>query len=139
MKSDGNKRTMHRESIPRPTDGELSILNVLWQQGPSTVREVLVRLEPTRAVGYTTVLKLMQIMVDKGLLVRDESQRSHVYAAAVSEGDTQRQLLDHLMERAFGGSARKLVQQALSTKPASARELAEIRSLLDHLEKNAGD
>jgi predicted transcriptional regulator len=117
--------------LPRPTDGELAILRVLWMRGPSTVREVLEILGPN--TGYTTALKFMQIMTDKGLLRRDDSERTHVYAAALPEEATQRQLLSDLLERAFQGSAAKLVMQALSSKRASAEELAEIRSLLDQI------
>ena len=116
---------------PRPTDAELAILRVLWSRGPSTVRHVLDALNEERATGYTTVLKLLQIMTDKALVCRDESDRSHVYRAAFSEADTQRQLLDDLMDRAFGGSAMQLVMRALSGRKASQADLAEIRRLLD--------
>ena len=119
---------------PRPTDGELAILRALWQLGPATVRQVQEALNPDKETGYTTVLKLMQIMHEKGLLTRDESERTHVYRAALSEEQTQRQLVDHLLERAFGGSARQLVMQVLSSRKASSRELAQIRVLLDELE-----
>ena len=122
------------KQIPRPTDAELAILNVLWERGPSTVREVHDALSSTQATGYTTILKLMQIMTDKGLVVRDESQRAHVYEARHSEQRTQRQLLTDLADRAFGGSPAKLVMQALSGRKASADELNEIRELLDRLE-----
>ena len=120
---------------PRPTDAELAILNVLWQRGPSTVRDVYEALSASQGTGYTTVLKLMQIMTEKGLVVRDESQRAHVYMAKQSERRTQRQLLGDLMDRAFGGSSAKLVLNALSDHPASAQELRNIRALLDQLEK----
>ena len=116
---------------PRPTDAELSILRVLWTRGPSTVRQVLDALTEERATGYTTVLKLLQIMTEKRLVSRDESDRTHVYRAQLSEAATQRQLLDDLMERAFGGSATQLVMRALSDRKASPAELAEIRRLLD--------
>lgn len=116
---------------PRPTDAELAILRVLWTRGPSTVRHVLDALNEERATGYTTVLKLLQIMTDKALVNRDESDRSHVYRAALSEADTQRQLLDDLTDRAFGGSAMQLVMRALSGRKASKADLAEIRRLLD--------
>lgn len=122
---------------PLPTDAELAILRVLWARGPSTVREVQERLdEPS---GYTTVLKLLQIMHEKGLVTRDESRRAHVYTAAVSEERAQRQLLDDLMSRAFGGSAQKLVMRALSSEGVSAGELEEIRNLLDRLEEDRDD
>ena len=116
---------------PRPTDAELAILQVLWQHGPSTVRQVHERLSGTRETGYTTTLKLMQIMAEKGLVTRDESARTHVYRARRSRDETQRQLVSDLLDRAFGGSAAALVMQALSAQPASAEELREIRRLLD--------
>lgn len=116
---------------PRPTDAELAILQVLWEHGPSTVRQVHERLSSARETGYTTTLKLMQIMADKGLVTRDESARTHVYHARRSREDTQRQLVTDLLDRAFGGSAAALVMQALSAHPASAEELREIRRLVD--------
>jgi BlaI family transcriptional regulator, penicillinase repressor len=125
---------MKRGPKPRPTDGELAILRVLWQLGPASVRQVQEALNPDKETGYTTVLKLMQIMHEKGLLTRDESERTHVYRASLSEEHTQRQLVDHLLERAFGGSARQLVMQVLSSRKASSKELAQIRGLLDELE-----
>lgn len=123
------------KSLPRPTDAELEILNVLWQRGPSTVREVHEVLLETKEIGYTTVLKLMQIMSEKGLVSRDESDRRHVYEAERAQDETQRQLLTDLLERAFQGSATKLVMQALSSKKASKQELAEIRQMLEELER----
>jgi predicted transcriptional regulator len=119
---------------PRPTDAELSILRVLWARGPSTVRQVLEQLHDERAIGYTTVLKLMQIMTEKGLLVRNESDRTHVYRARYGQAETQGVLVKDLLERAFGGSAMQLVQRALSTRRATPEELAEIRRLLDEHE-----
>lgn len=123
--------------LPKPTDGELAILRVLWQRGPSTVRQVLEELNRAQPeeTGYTTVLKLLQIMTDKGLVRRDEAERSHVYEAARPEQETQQQLVRHLLDRAFGGAAHKLVMQALAAQPAAADELAEIRRLLDQLTK----
>jgi predicted transcriptional regulator len=121
---------------PRPTDAELAILRVLWDRGPSTVRDVQTVLEQTRPTGYTTALKLLQIMTDKGLVRRDASERTHVYETRLTEQQTQQQLVGDLLERAFDGSAAKLVMQALATKPASAEELAEIRRLLDRREGN---
>jgi predicted transcriptional regulator len=126
---------MGDKPIPRPTDAELAILRVLWQRGPSTVREVHDALSATHDSGYTTVLKLMQIMIDKRLVVRDESQRAHVYSAREGEQKTQRQLLGDLIDRAFGGSPAKLVMQALSASRASAEELSAIRQLLDDMEE----
>jgi len=128
---------MARTRPTRPTDGELAILRVLWLRGPSTVGEVQQELNHARPTGYTTVLKLLQIMTEKGLVVRDENQRTHVYQARMPEEQTQRQLVSDLLDRAFGGSARKLVMQALAVKKASAEELAEIRQVLDDLEGGA--
>ena len=128
---------MADKTIPRPTDAELAILRVLWQRGPSTVREVHEDLSRTHDSGYTTTLKLLQIMIDKGLVVRDESQRAHVYASRLSEQKTQRQLLGDLIDRAFGGSPAKLVMQALSGTKTSAEELTAIRQLIDRMEENA--
>ncbi|MBZ5608286.1 MAG: BlaI/MecI/CopY family transcriptional regulator [Acidobacteriia bacterium] len=123
--------------LPRPTEAELEILAVLWRRGPSTVREVFEALPKGRASGYTTVLKFMQIMTAKGLVKRKESQRAHVYQASVSREQTQRQLLTHLAERAFGGSALQLAQQALaSAKQASPEDLAELRKMLDEFERS---
>ena len=119
---------------PRPTDAELAILRVLWERGPSTVRDVHDELNLHTATGYTTVLKLLQIMTEKGLVVRDETQRAHIYESRYSEQKTQRQLLSDLADRAFGGSAAKLVMQALSGRKANPDELNAIRTLLDRLE-----
>jgi BlaI family transcriptional regulator, penicillinase repressor len=120
---------------PRPTDAELAILRVLWERGPCTVRQVHDQLNRARRTGYTTVLKLMQIMTEKGLVMRDETERSHVYRAKIGEQQTQRHLIRDLLERAFDGSAKKLVMQALSAAPASREELAEIRKLIDEASK----
>src|SRR5664279_3648743 len=125
---------MKKSKLPKPTDPELAILGVLWQHGPSTVREVWEQLNPTQGTGYTTVLKIMQIMCDKGLLARDETDRSHVYRPARSEEQTQRQVVGHLLARLFSGSAPKLVMQALAAKKATPAELAEIRKLLNDME-----
>jgi predicted transcriptional regulator len=119
---------------PRPTDAELAILRVLWERGPSTVRDVHDELNRHAPTGYTTVLKLLQIMTEKGLVVRDETQRAHIYESRYSEQKTQRQLLSDLVDRAFGGSSAKLVLQALSGRKANPDELNAIRSLLDRLE-----
>ncbi len=118
---------------PKPTDAELAILQALWRKGPSTVKEVQEQME--EGTGYTTVLKFLQIMAEKGLVRRDESQRAHVYEAAVSESATQEQLVTALLKKAFGGSTSKLVMQALASKKASADELAEIRRLIAKLSK----
>ena len=121
---------MHR-NVPRPTDAELAILRILWERGPSTVRQVHEQLARERVTAYTTALKLLQIMTEKGLVERDERERTHVYEAKLSEDQTQRQLVRDLLDRAFGGSAGKLVMQALATKRASADELREIRKVID--------
>src|SRR5918997_3418352 len=118
-------------NLPRPTDAELEILRVLWERGPTTVRQVHEALTRTRDTGYTTTLKLMQIMADKGLVTRDESARTHIYAARASQETTQRQLLNDLVQRAFGGSAAELVLRALSSHKSSDDELDEIRKLID--------
>jgi predicted transcriptional regulator len=122
---------MARPALPRPTDAELAVLSVLWERGPSTVRQVHEELGAYRPVGYTTTLKMMQIMSDKGLVERDETSRSHVYRARKSEQKTQRQLIRDLLTRAFGGSAQKLFVQALAETKASPRDMAEIRKLLE--------
>ena len=119
--------------IPRPTDAELSILRVLWSRGPSTVREISDELNRARTTGYTTVLKLMQIMTEKGLLLRDEATRTHVYRPSVSEEKTLRSLMKDMLNRAFGGSAQKLVMQALAAKKASPAELKEIQKVIDQM------
>ena len=121
--------------VKRPTETELALLRVLWKRGPSTVREVHTDLGYPQTTGYTTTLKLLQIMAEKGLVVRDETSRAHVYAAAETEQRTLRQLTVHLVDRAFGGSAAKLVMQALAGATASKEELVEIRRLLDGLEE----
>ena len=121
---------MTKISQPRPTDAELEILCVLWQRGASTVRDVYDALSKTKPIGYTTVLKFMQIMADKGLVRRDEEQRAHVYSAMVPQEQTQRQMVRDLLRRAFDDSASQLVMQALASKKTSPEELAEIRRLL---------
>ena len=120
-----------------PTDGELEILRVLWSRGPSTVREVYQTLNETREAGYTTVLKLMQIMTEKGFLRPDRSVRPQVFKPIQTKRETQRRLVRDLLERAFSGSAGNLVLQALSTKKATPEELAEIRRILDRLEEES--
>ena len=123
--------------LPRPTDAELSILRLLWRLGRATVREVHAELEEVSPAGYTTVLKLLQIMTEKGLVHRDESERAHVYAATLSAEETQAQLLRHLLDRAFDGSASLLVQRALSAAPATPEELGQIRRLIQAAERRA--
>jgi predicted transcriptional regulator len=122
---------MHRTPAPRPTDAELAILRILWDRGPSTVRQVHEILGLERQAAYTTALKLLQIMTEKGLVERDERDRTHIYRARLSQETTQRQLVRDLVDRAFGGSSSKLVMQALATKRASAEELRDIRKAID--------
>ena len=122
------------ETLPRPTDAELTLLRVLWERGPSTVRDVHQALS-AQGVGYTTVLKQLQIMTDKGLVARNETQRAHVYTPRASEERTQRQLLGDLVDRAFGGSSARLVLQALAGRRSTPQQLREIRAMLDALEK----
>jgi BlaI family penicillinase repressor len=119
---------------PLPTDAELAILQVLWRRGSATVREVLEELEGERPVGYTTVLKLLQIMHEKGLVERDESERSHRYSPAVAEQATERRLVGDLIDRGFEGSTGRLVLRALAARKATSEELAEIRRLIDELD-----
>ena len=118
-------------TAPRPTDAELAILRILWERGPSTVRQVHdVLISRERPTAYTTALKLLQIMTEKGLVRRDETDRTHVYHPRLSEEQTQRQLVRDLLDRAFGGSASKLVLQALNARRATAEELGEIHKLI---------
>ena len=118
---------------PKPTEAELELLRVLWERGPRTVGEIH-EAQGSKGTGYTTTLKVLQRMTEKGLVLRDESKRSHVYRAAITAEKTQRQLVRDLLQRAFGGSPGQLVVQALSEKKASAEELATIRQLLDEME-----
>jgi predicted transcriptional regulator len=121
--------------LPQPTESELEILQIIWQRGPSTVREVNDLLNERREVGYTTTLKLMQIMAEKGLVRRDTSERVHVYEAAISESDTQQRLLKRFVDTLFRGSASQMVMQALGQHGASAQELDEIKNLIEAMEK----
>ena len=121
--------------LPRPTDAELGILNVLWERGPSTVRDVHEVLYRDEGSGYTTALKLLQIMHGKGLVVRDDSERAHVFRAAFSKESTQKRFLVDIVQRVFGGSSSQLVLQALGGRPRATREeVEEIRALLDKIE-----
>ena len=120
---------------PVPTNAELEILRLLWRDGPQTVRQVHDALRRGRDIGYTTALKTLQVMAEKGLVTRDDAERSHVYAAAVPETAVKRRLVADLVDRAFDGSAAGLVMQALSTKRASPDELREIRRLLDRMRR----
>jgi predicted transcriptional regulator len=128
---------MKRLKLPRPTDSELDILRVLWNRGPSTVRDVFDDLNRVKPTGYTTVLKLMQIMSAKNLVRRNDQQRAHVYEARIPEEQTQNQLVGDLLDRAFGGSASRLVMRALSSTKTSSEDLAEIRRMIDGLEERA--
>ncbi|MFC5408618.1 BlaI/MecI/CopY family transcriptional regulator [Larkinella bovis] len=121
----------------KPTESELEILQVLWAKGPSTVRQVNEHLSQTKDVGYTTTLKLMQIMHDKGLLSRTEEGRYHVYQARVDEKETQQHLLDRFVDTAFRGSAMKLVMQALGNSKATPQELADLQRLIDEMNPNS--
>ena len=124
------------QSPPQPTPAELSLLRVLWRLGPSTVRHIHGQLEGPKPVGYTTVLKLLQIMVKKGLVEREREGRSHVYRAQVAEGETQDRLIGDLLDRAFEGSASKLVMRALHGRPSSRAELEQIRKLVERMAAN---
>lgn len=124
-----------RSTPPRPTDAELEILTVLWARGPSTVREVHQAIVERKPAQYTTVLKLLQIMAEKGLVKRDERERAHRYRAGRSREWTQKQLAGDLLQRAFSGSAKNLLVGALSASKASAEELAEMRRLIEEYEK----
>ena len=121
-------------SIPAPTDGEMAILRVLWARGPSTVRDVHDVLQAEREVGYTTVLKMLQIMRDKGIVSREDTRRPHIYAAAQARAVVQDGLVAALARKAFGGSAASLVMRALSAESPSAQEIADIRAFLDTIE-----
>jgi len=125
---------MPESPISQPTAAELEILHLLWQHGPATVRTLNDRQNTEREVGYTTTLKLLQIMTDKGLVEREADGRQHVYRARVSEQAAQQQLLSSFVDTAFRGSASQLVLRALGSGAASAEELAQIRALLDELE-----
>ena len=124
---------MTKQNIPQPTDRELAILRILWEHGPTTVRRVNEAMNADKPTGYTTTLKLMQIMAEKGLLRRDESQFKHVYKPAITEERTQKQLIGDLLDRAFAGSAEKLVMRALSARKVSPAELAKIRKMLNQM------
>jgi BlaI family penicillinase repressor len=125
---------MPRKPSDQPNDVELSILRVLWERGPSTVREVHDTLQEDRDTGYTSTLKMMQVMLEKGLLKRDDSKRPQIYQPAVPEEQTQSRMVRDLVQKVFGGSAQKLVLRAVRTHRISRAELAEIRKLLNNLE-----
>ena len=121
---------MKQRELPRPTDGELELLSILWERGPATVREIFESVNTKREVVYTGVLKLLQIMADKGLVSRDERERAHVYQAAISQADTEARFLRELSERFFAGSAAQLALRALEIEKASDADLDEIRRLI---------
>jgi len=124
-------RMMKKRELPRPTEGELQLLGILWERGPSTVRDLFEEANAERPVVYTGVLKLLQIMTDKGLVLRDERERAHVYRAAVSQADTERRLLRELSERFFAGSAAQLALRALEMEKSSQEDLDAIRQLIE--------
>ena len=127
--------TPSSEALPRPTEAELDILTVLWRLGPSTVRQAHEELAAIKPWQYSTTLKLMQIMAGKGLLKRDDSERSHVYRPAVGREETQQQLVARLIDRAFGGSVRSLLVGALDAKRASRKELSELMQMIEERTK----
>lgn len=124
-----------KNRLAKPTDAELAILRVLWNEGPSTVRQVHEHLGGDENAGYTTILKLMQIMFEKKLVLRDDRQRAHIYRAKIAAADTEQRLVRDLLNRVFGGAADQLVLRALNAKPVSAEELTKIRQILDEVEK----
>lgn len=126
---------MTKKLLPKPTDSELEILQILWQNGPSTVKAVNEILNEKKEVGYTTTLKFMQIMNEKGLVQRNEDERSHIYSAAINQNDIQKVLLDKLLETAFSGSAANLVMQALGNSNTSKDDLKKIRDYLNKIER----
>jgi BlaI family penicillinase repressor len=121
---------------PRPTDAELEILRVLWERGKSTVRQVQEALEARRTAGYTTVLKQLQIMTEKNLVSRDETDRAHVYRPTRAREETEKQLVGDLLDRAFGGAASRLVLHALASHPSTPEEIAQIRALLEEASRD---
>lgn len=118
-----------------PTESELEVLQILWEHGPSSVRKVNEKLNEKREVGYTTTLKIMQIMTEKGLVTRNTDSRTHVYHSAVKEAETQTSLLDSFIQKTYRGSAMKLVMQALGKEDATTQELAELKQIIDKIEK----
>jgi BlaI family penicillinase repressor len=131
-----NKSNRKQQALPLPTDAEIDILAVLWRLGPATVREI--HEELGKDSGYTTTLKQMQLMTEKGLLLRSERFRSHVYEPGIPREQTQKQIAADLLKRAFDGSAKSLVMGALSAQPASGEELADIRKMIEEFAKKKG-
>ncbi len=123
------------KDLPLPTEAELAVLNVLWRRGPSSVRDVHDELVAERATVFNTTLRVMQRMADKGLIIRDDSRRPQLFRPRLSEQETQARLVERLMKRAFGGSARKLVLQALRAKDLSTEEIDRVEKLLDRIER----
>ena len=126
---------MPDQQFPQPTDGELEVLRFLWENGPSTVKQAHEAVNKTKPVGYTTTLKVMQVMHERGLLVRDDSKYRHIYTPALPEEKTQGQLLTDFLDKAFSGSAEKLVMQLLSAKKLSAKERSKIRKMINETER----
>jgi len=126
------------EELPNPTPAELEVLQILWQKGPSTVREVYEEMSRERDIAYTTALKMLQIMMEKGLVHRRPEGKGHVYSAQFTEEATQRSMVDEFLDRAFAGAAQKLVLQAITSRKTSPEELAEIRRLLEQLPADGG-
>ncbi len=126
---------MPSQQFPQPTDGELDVLRFLWDNGPSTVKQVHEAVNKKRPVGYTTTLKVMQVMHERGLLVRDDSKYRHIYTPALPEEKTQKQLLTDFLDKAFSGSAEKLVMQLISAKKLSAKERSKIRKMFNETER----
>jgi BlaI family transcriptional regulator, penicillinase repressor len=121
----------HDSTLPRPTEGELELLGILWDRGPSTVRDVHDQISRRRPLGYTSVLKLLQIMTDKGLVEREESGKAHIYRPVATQNETQNQLLRDISERLFAGSAAQLALHALALEPVNDQELEALRHLID--------
>jgi BlaI family penicillinase repressor len=126
---------MSKQKLSQPTDGELDVLRFLWDNGPSTVKQVHETINTTKSVRYTTTLKVMQVMLERGLLVRDDSKYRHIYTPALPEEKTQGQLLANFLDKAFSGSAEKLVMQLLSAKKLSAKERATIKHMFNENER----
>lgn len=127
--------TRNHHQLPRPTEGELELLSILWERGPSTVRDLHQAISERRPLGYTSVLKLLQIMTEKGLVDREEAGKAHIYRAAETQQETQSQILSDMSRRLFSGSAAALAMHALATQPVTEQELEEIRTLLEKKRK----
>lgn len=130
---------MSTKKTPQPTASELAILQLLWERGPLPVKEVHAALSEEKAVVYTTVLKTMQVMLERGMLERESVGRKHIYRAAISQESTQNKLLDNFLNRTFGGSAKRLVMRALGNYKTSEEDIAELKALIDQLEKDKPD